>query len=226
MRLIGYVRTSVQNRDDSLEAQTEAITAWAAGHGHRLVGVHRDDGVSGALGPADRPGLTAALVELEKGDADGMVVHRLDRLGRALHVQEAIFATVWQQDGQHVFSAVEGEVKRDDPDDPYRTFVRQVMSAAAQLERGLVVARMQGGRKRRKRQGYHIGGSRPFGYTVGEDGQLVPVAREQHLIRRVKGLRTRGWTYARIADKLNAEGKAAPAGGAWYAMSVQRVSTR
>jgi hypothetical protein len=61
--------------------------------------------------------------------------HRLDRLGRALHVQEAIFARVWQQDDRHVFSAVEGEVKRDEPADPMRTYVRQVMSAASQPER-------------------------------------------------------------------------------------------
>lgn len=240
VRLLGYTRLSVaQDKDkgngkaysDSLDAQADAIKAWCKEHGHRLVDTQPDDGRSGTLDEGGRTGLAAALNQLEAGQADGLVVHRLDRLARALHVQEAILAKVWALDG-HVFSTVEGEVLRDDPDDPMRTFVRQVMGAAAQLERGIVVARMQGGRKRRKRQGGYIGGDVPYGYRLGEDGQLVPVPDQQHVISYVTGLRTRGWTYQKIADKLNRPTKRnpkvvpGPSGGKWYPMTLQRIIAR
>jgi DNA invertase Pin-like site-specific DNA recombinase len=230
MKLIGYVRTSVQGKGDSLEAQTEAITAWCKEQGHELLYVRRDDGRSGTLDSSERAGLATALSDLAEQAAEGLVMHRLDRLGRALHVQEAILARVWEHGG-HVWSAVEGEVLRDDPDDPMRTFARQVMGAAAQLERGMIVARMQGGRRRRRKQGGYIGGDATYGYRLAEERgtgkkRLVPAPKQQQVIRRVKGLRTRGWTYQRIADKLNRDRVPAPAGGRWYAMTVQRATTR
>lgn len=45
--------------------------------------------MSGALPVHERPGLLAALEALEADEAHGLVVHRLDRLARELHVQEA-----------------------------------------------------------------------------------------------------------------------------------------
>jgi DNA invertase Pin-like site-specific DNA recombinase len=216
----------VKDESDSLEAQTEAITAWCAEGGHRLVSVHRDDGKSGTLDSSERAGLAAALAKLEAGEAQGLVAHRLDRLGRALHVQEATFAHVWQHDGRHVFSAVEGEVLRDDPDDPYRTAMRQMMGVFAQLERGMIVARMQGGRKRRKQQGHHIGGSVPYGYTLGEDKELVPVPEQQRVVKLIKNLRSREHSFAEIAERLNRKGLPTAEGGRWHAMTVFRVHGR
>ena len=59
---------------------------------------------------------------------------------------------------------------------PMRTFVRQVMGAAAQLERGLVAARMQGGRRRSASKGGYLGGKVPYGYAL-ENGKLVSPSR-------------------------------------------------
>ena len=121
--------------------------------------------------------LAAALAALE-ADADALVVANIDRLARALHVQEAVLAKAWAA-GARVFSVTDGEILKDDPTDPMRTFVRQVMGAAAQLERGMVVARMQGGRRRLAAAGRHIGGTVPYGSSLADDGALVPVADEQ-----------------------------------------------
>ena len=151
MRLIAYVRTSTLNGagQDSLDAQADACREWAEAHGHEVVAVERDEAMSGSLGIEQRPGLLRALMGVEDGTAEGIIVHRIDRLARELHVQEAALARAWSA-GAHVevIEAVDGPIKRDDPNDPMRTFVRQVMGASAQLERGLVSARLQGGRRR------------------------------------------------------------------------------
>jgi DNA invertase Pin-like site-specific DNA recombinase len=100
------------------------------------------------------------LTLIEKQSVDGLVVARLDRLARTLTVQEAVLAHVWKHGGK-VFSCDVGEVFEDDPSDPMRTFVRQVMGAAAQLERGMIAARMRAGRERKAEKGGSAYGAPP-----------------------------------------------------------------
>ena len=132
MRLIGSLRVSSieQANGDNLDDQEATIRRWARRSGHRLVAVHSDAGLSGALPAEDRPGLTDALLDLRAGRAGGLLVRDLDRLAREVTVQEAVLAEVWRMGGA-VFTATAGEVLRDDPDDPYRTAMRQMMGVFA-----------------------------------------------------------------------------------------------
>jgi DNA invertase Pin-like site-specific DNA recombinase len=190
--------------------------------------VERDEHVRGALPVQERPGLLATIMAIEDGEADGFIVHRLDRLARELHIQEAALAQAWAVGpGVVLFEAVGGEILRDDPDDPHRTFLRQVLGAAAQLERGLIVARLQGGRKRKAARGGWVGGHRihnRYGYVV-RDGSYEPVEREQAVIERMAVLRA-SESYRGIAAALNAEGVAAPASDMWHAATVRKVLVR
>jgi DNA invertase Pin-like site-specific DNA recombinase len=230
MRLIGYVRTSASNANgDSLEAQRDAIREWCGREGHELAAVYVDDGRSGALAAEEREGLAAALTAIERDPAvEGLVVHRVDRLARELHVQEAVLARVWRTGGA-VFEAVHGEILRDDPSDPYRTFVRQVAGAAAQLERGLVTARLQGGRRRARAQGRYAGGRRPpYGWRLADDGKaLERDGEEQKVIRRIARLKRRGHTLRSITDRLERDGVPAPGGGLrWSTSTIKTILER
>lgn len=232
MNLIAYCRTSTQNGagSDSLAAQESACREWAAANGHQVELVFKDDALSGALGIEGRPGLASALMALDDKQADGLVVHRPDRLARELHVQEVALAHAWAA-GEHVrvFEAAEGaEIMRDDPNDPQRRFLRQVMGAAAELERGLIKARLQGGRRRKAAAGGYIGGRqlhRKYGFDL-VDGEYRPIAAEQKVIDRIRVLRAGGNSYAAIADALNEQGAAPPAGEAWYSTAVRRIALR
>jgi DNA invertase Pin-like site-specific DNA recombinase len=135
LKVGGYVRVSTDGQVEGygLDAQTEALRTWCALHGHRLVHVYSDEGVSGTLEFSERPGLSAALDALRPPpEATGLLVPRLDRLARALHVQEAALQVAWLV-GASVCSVDGGEVLRDDPDDPRRTFVRQAIGCVSQL---------------------------------------------------------------------------------------------
>src|SRR4051794_5446570 len=150
-RLVAYARVSVSNGSDSLEAQFEEIRAWAEREGWEIVAEFTDDGISGTRGEDEREGLAAAITAIVDGDADAICAHRADRYARALHVQEAIYAAVWRSEGR-VFE-VAGEILRDDPDDPYRTAMRQMAGVFAELERNVIRSRMQRGRRRAKAAG-------------------------------------------------------------------------
>lgn len=54
----------------------------------------RDTGVSGTRVAADRPGLSETRSLVEDGEAQGVVVARIDRLARTLVVQEGILGKV------------------------------------------------------------------------------------------------------------------------------------
>jgi DNA invertase Pin-like site-specific DNA recombinase len=229
MRLVTYARVSDTNGDaESIAAQQEVCAAWAQQHGHEIVAVHADDGVSGTLSHAERPGLAAAMLELEEKRADGLIVHRLDRLARQLHVQEAALAHAWDH-GARVFEATRGEVLRDDPDDPQRTFMRQVMGAAAELERGMIRARMTGGKRRKAARGGYTGGTRlhrRYGFQLEADGEYVPVPDEQTVIARMRAAREAGESLRGICAQLERDGIAPPAGRQWYPATVRGILSR
>jgi DNA invertase Pin-like site-specific DNA recombinase len=105
----------------------------------REVGVLRDEGISDSLEAVDRPGLADALSMIESGEVSVLLVPRLDRLARKLTIQEAALAHVWKHGGR-VMACDQGEIGRDDPDDPMRTAMRQMVGVFGQLERAMIEA--------------------------------------------------------------------------------------
>jgi DNA invertase Pin-like site-specific DNA recombinase len=191
LRAAAYARVSVSNGSDSIPAQLEHCSAYATSKGFEIVAEFSDDGISGAKGDDERDGLAAAIAAIEDGQAEVIIAHRADRYARALHVQEAVYAAAWRA-GARVFEVIGGEILEDDPDDPYRTAMRQMAGVFAQLERGLIRARMQGGRRRARAAGRHIGGHRPYGYAIDASGNLTPLQSEQVVIARIRALRDGG----------------------------------
>jgi DNA invertase Pin-like site-specific DNA recombinase len=177
--LVGYLRVSTKGQADDgygLDVQERAIRSWEKANGHRLLAVHRDAGVSETKEAIDRPGLSAALDMLRPPPkATGLIIAKLDRLARALHVQEAVLQIAWRV-GASLFTAEEaGVVLQDDPDDPMSTFVRQVIGGVAQLERSLIAKRMRDGRAAKAAAGKHSVGSYRFGTrAMAQDANVTP----------------------------------------------------
>ena len=102
------------------------------------------------------------------------------------------------------------------------------MGAAAELERWLIRARLQGGRRRKAAKGGYVGGNRlhpRYGYDL-VDGTFVPREDQQLVITRIRGLRADGTTWQAIGDLLNAGGTPPSAGRQWYAMTARRIAQR
>ena len=225
LRLVAYLRVSTAGQVEDghgLDIQEHAIRAWAREHRHRIVAVHRDEGVSGATD--ERDGLTEALAALRFNGADGIVVHTLDRLARSLTVQEAALQQAWAAGGR-VFTVDQGEVHADDPDDPVRTFVRQVLGAVSQLERGMIARRLRRGRDHKAEQGGYAYGAPPFGYRA-EDGDLVHDPAEQEIVAQITELRGDGRSFREIAATLNGLGYRPKRSAQWHPMTVKRVADR
>lgn len=223
LNLVAYTRLSQANahEGESHSGQYERIIAWATPNGHTVV-AHCSDTVSGENGPNDRPAFLEALDIIDERGADGVVVASLDRLARKLSTQEAILATVWRRDGV-VYEVGMGEVPQDDPNDPYRTFVRQVMGAAAQLERAVIVKRMADGRRRAIRNGRSIGPAPNLGWNKDPDdpGRMVPDPATFPLVEHAASLLGSGCTLQEVAQYLTKE-----TNRRWHPTQVARLRDR
>lgn len=228
MKLVAYVRvsgTGQVNDGYGLQTQTKAVKAWAKANGHRIVRLVSEEGVSGATDALDRPGLSEALLMVRDGDAEGLLIPRLDRLARALTVQEATLAIVWR-DGGRVFTTDTGEVLADDPDDPMRTAMRQVVGVFAELDRRMVVKRLRDGRAAKKAAGKKSVGAYAYGTHGKGEGRArdaAPNPAEARTLARIIELRKAGHSYRVIGETLDSEGLPPRRAAKWSAMTVRSI---
>lgn len=223
LRLVMYIRVSTAGQLDGygLDAQEKDCRKWAKAQGHRIVRVCTDGGMTGKATDDERPGLTEALGLLADGSADGLLAPNLDRLARELTVQEAALSVVWAYGGR-AFTVDHGEHLADDEDDPMRTFVRHVMGAAAQLERGLIIKRLRGGRRAKAASGGYAYGSPAYGYKA-VNKQLVEDPDEMATLNAMLAWRADGLGVRGIAARLNEQGVPSKRGGKWHPTTVARA---
>lgn len=224
---VGYVRVSTDRQADQgfgLAAQKAAIQRWASGSQLKVLAVLADEGVSGTTEAVDRPALSSALRMLADGEARALVVPRLDRLARSLSVQEACLAQIWNW-GATVYACDLGEIRKDDPSDPMRTALRQMVAVFGQLERAMITARMRDGRAQKALSGGYAYGAPPYGYASRE-GDLVRVDTEVRTIKRARDLAREGLSLRQIAERLDAEDHLPRRALKWHPQTVARMLSR
>jgi DNA invertase Pin-like site-specific DNA recombinase len=236
MKVVAYLRVSTIEQADKgygLDMQRQAIAKAANSIGAKVVAWCADEGLSGAKPAVDRPGLGEALTMVRLGQADGLIVRDLDRLARAVTVQEAVLAEVWQRKSAAVYTSVPAqEVLRDDPDDPMRTAMREMAGVFAGLERRMIAKRLRDGRKTKAANGGHVNGPAPYGWRTSKrtpsnpHGALVEVASEQKALRLMRSMSAAGASTREIARALNAEGHPTKRGGTWSSPTVSRIIQR
>lgn len=213
-RVALYLRVSgaAQNGPDAygMEAQEADCRAYAERAGLEVAEVYAEV-VSGRNGIADRTELPALVDAVDAGKVDGVLAARLDRVARSLTTQEAILGAIWSRGGV-VHVADYGEVPQDDPDDPARTAMRQMMGVFAELERAMIAGRLRKGRELKRERGGYGGG---FRTQVPADVDALALA-----------LRREGETLRGIAAKLDESGHPPPRGDRWAHSSIPYLIRR
>jgi DNA invertase Pin-like site-specific DNA recombinase len=227
--LAAYLRVSTEAQAEQglgLDIQREAVTGWAKSTGHKLSSILVEQGVSGAKELDQRPSLIEAFELLRQQRISGIVVMRLDRLARDLILQEQLLAEVRRLGGT-TFSTSAGEqgFLEDDPSDPSRKLIRQVLGAVSEYERSMITLRLAAGRARKAQLGGYAYGAPPFGLRV-EAGQLVQDESEADALRLIRTLHRDGASLRAIGDALEAAGHRPKRGGSWYPQTIARILHR
>lgn len=206
LRAILYHRVSTDEQTISgsgLEAQRDATLATCNYKGWEVVASYDDGGFSGKN--TDRPGLGLALTMLAHGQADVLVVAKLDRLSRSVQDFLGLMSRA-QKEGWDLCI-------RDldlDTSHPNGRMVLTIMSALSQWEREMIGLRTKEALAVKKSQGVKIG-RRPMSESIKI---------------RIVELRKSQMSYAKIAATLNDEGVPTSQGGTMWRDSSVRAALK
>jgi site-specific DNA recombinase len=213
---IGYVRVSKDEGQVSPDVQRGLLERWAAERGKRLIAVHQDLGVSGATRLDRRPGLVAALADLQVHGAGVLVAIHRDRFARDRHVAAELEFIVTEQRARLV--ALDGTGESDSPED---VFQRALFDALAQYKRLWTKVRTRQALAHRRAEGRVTGPCAPYGFAA-QGKHLVPAESERAAAARAAELAEAGASLRAIGRQLSAE-NFIPRGRAWHTESVRRL---
>lgn len=207
MRVIGYMRVSTEEQGDSragLEGQEAAIRAEVERRGWDLIDLRSDVASGKTMRKRDELGRT--LRDLAAGDADALVVAKLDRLSRSVldfaGIMETAAAEKWS------LSVLDLGV---DTTTPNGELVANIMISMAQWERRIIGDRTKTALAAVKARGTQVG------RKSGVDPETV---------RLIRILRDSGKSWKGIAEALSREGVTTGQGGQWHAATVRRLYLR
>lgn len=145
MAIFGYGRVST--REQTTENQRHEIESA----GYELEFWFSDDGVSGATKAVERPQFSLLLQKIRKGET--LVVSKLDRLGRnALDVGETL-----RELSEREIKVIVLQLGLLDLSSAIGKAMLTMLSAVAELERDMLIDRVQVGLKRAKAEGKRLG---------------------------------------------------------------------
>ena len=219
-RAVGYFRVSTDKQVDhgvSLEAQRTKLEAYAALYDIELVAVIVDAGVSAKT--LQRPGLQQALGMLRHGEADALLVAKLDRLTRSVKD----LGTLLDEYFAEAFTLLSVADSIDTRTAAGR-LVLNVLMSVAQWERETIRERTTEAMHHLKTQGRKTGGDVPYGFMVAEGGTtLVADAGEQAMLEAIRNARQRGLSQRAVVGELTRQGFTTRKGTAFSLMQVQRI---
>lgn len=209
MKALGYVRVSTEQQGRSglgKDAQVAAIDAIAAREGLTVVAVVED--VASGKTTNGRHGLHAAIARIEAGEAEALIVSKLDRLARSL----GDFLALVERAKKGGWRLVIGDVPVDLAS-PMGEALAGMLGVFAQLERRLTSERTKAARAAARAAGRPVGG-RPEGVT------RIPRA----VLDRIAEGRAEGASYRAIAIALTADGIPTANGAArWSPETVRQT---
>ena len=202
--VIGYTRVSKENRDGrgvSLDEQASWLEGEASRRGFTLELANEGDGVS-ARKMMNRPVLLDTLARLDRGEAQALMVKKLDRLARNV----ADFLFILERSRKGNWALIIGDLDID-TSTPMGEAMATICATFAQLERQRIAERTRDALAKKKEQGVQL----------GRRNETDPA-----LVSRIQAMREEGFTLQGIADTLNKEGVKPSHGGAkWYPSSVK-----
>jgi putative DNA-invertase from lambdoid prophage Rac len=200
-RCFGYARVSTTmqaEEGESLDVQQRVIAGYATMHGMKVGKVFVERGVSGSKPLGERPEGGTLLATPKPGDV--VITPKLDRMFRsALDPLDVMGAMKKTGISLHMID-LGGDTTGNDVSKLMFTILAAVAEGDCTRERVAEVKRDQ------KNRGRYLGGIVPFGYTLGDDGKLVPVPAQQKAIARMRKLREQGLKLRAIAAKMTAAG--------------------
>lgn len=204
MRAIGYCRVSTDEQGRSglgLDAQKETIEREIDRRGWNLHHIYTD--VASGKSLRRRHEMGDALEALAKGEADVLVVAKLDRLSRSVSDFAAILAR--SNSERWELNVCDLGV---DTTTPSGKMVAQIMMVLAEWEREIIGDRTKAALKVARSRGTQLG---------------RPSKVDSSTAQMIRMLRDSGLSWQKVAESLTREGVPTSQGGNWHGATVRKL---
>ena len=217
MKVIGYVRVSskIQLKGYSLDNQNIKIKDYCKYMDYDLVEIYEDRGISG-MSRDKRNGYKDMVEYLMNNEIDGVIVYSLSRLGRRMKDVIGLL-DVLKRNGKSFYSIKENI----NNEDKIGSLIVNLLSSINEFEVENIRERIRDVKREKKSKGL-VSGRLMYGYD-DINGKLVKNEEEIKVISRIKGLRSRGYSWGKISNRLNEEGIKSKYGKMWYMSSVYNM---
>jgi DNA invertase Pin-like site-specific DNA recombinase len=222
MKVAAYVRISRDTDEStSIARQKQITTRYAEARGWTVVETVEDVDVSATKRRLDRPGLTRVRELVAGGDAEAVLVWRLDRLARSVVDMGTLL-----DEGLQVVSCTEPL----DTTTPMGRAMVEILQVFAALESSTIGARVKSARDYLTTQQRFPGGSIPYGYRKAShpsgQGRALAVDPDEagHVRAAADHVLAGGSLYSAL-DVLEARGSKPRRADAWSLSSLRVVLT-
>ena len=202
MKLVGYIRVSTRKQAKegvSLEDQEEKLKQYCALYDHELVKIIVDTESAKSM---KRVGIKEVLETLKTGDAEGVLITKLDRLTRSRKDFCVLLDKYFSKD-----FALLSITDQLDTKSASGRLVINILVDVAQWEREVISERTSAAMQHKKSKGEYTGGVIPYGFQLDEDGIiLLPNEAEQKVIEKAKKLRNWEYSFGKISKILARQG--------------------
>ena len=217
-KLIGYVRVSSEIskiKGNSINNQINKVNDFCNLNDYELVDVLKDEGKSG-MEFSKRDGYLELINRCKTENINGVVVYCLSRLGRRMKDIIDVMELFNKNDIE--FYSVKENINNKDI---MGKLMMNILMSFNEFEVDNIRERIIDVKRNNKENGL-VYGKLMFGKD--KNGKLlIDNISEMKVISYMKGLRSKGWSYFRISDRLNEKGIVSKSGGKWYGMSVSNV---
>ena len=217
-KLIGYVRVSSEVskiKGNSINNQINKVSDFCSLNDYELVDVLKDEGKSG-MEFSKRDGYLELINRCKTENINGVVVYCLSRLGRRMKDIIDVMELFNKNDIE--FYSVKENINNKDI---MGKLMMNILMSFNEFEVDNIRERIIDVKRNNKENGL-VYGKLMFGKD--KDGKLlINNISEMKVVSYMKGLRSKGWSYFRISDRLNEKGIVSKSGGKWYGMSVSNV---
>ena len=183
-----YARVSSAGDRQSTERQIEDLTRYADSKGLEIVRIFQEH-VSGARSNQEREVLTECLEFCKAELPDSLMVTELSRLGRStVEVLKAVEVLTIAKVNVYILDLNLSTLDEDKKENPIAKMVLTVLALGAEMERKLILGRLNSGRELAKKNGVKMG--RPVGTSLsGEDLAAKYPAVMKHLKKDKNSIR-------------------------------------
>jgi len=218
MKVLGYIRVSTKlqsEKGNSLKLQSSKIKDYCRLNDFNLIEIYEDRGISG-MSIDKRDGYKEMVEYLTNNKIDGVVVWSLSRLGRKMK-DVVEFMDTLKQNNINFFSIKENLSNND----KVGSLIMNILGSINEFEVEVIRERIKDVKRNKKENG-EVYGRLKYGWN-NENGKLIKNTYEFSIIKRVKNLRSRGYSWRKIANRLNDDNIQSKDGNIWYDGSLYNM---